>query len=99
MKRYKPYFREASLSAVTEYNTEFKSDEQILRISISSELSAINLYQQLAEQTSNQKLKRILLDVAKEEKVHVSEFEAMLRKIDQEQVESDIEGSEEINDI
>ncbi len=98
--KYKSKFiKESVISAKTEFDSEFKSDEQILRISIASELSAINLYQQLAQQTDNKKLQRILLDVAREEKVHVSEFEAMLRKIDKEQVDSDIEGTEEIEDI
>ena len=91
--------RAGTLSAITEIDTDNPSDEEILRISISAELSAINLYQKLAELTSNIQLRKVLLDIAKEEKVHVAEFETILSMLDKEEVESKIEGEEEINNL
>jgi len=43
-------------------------DREILRAAVIAELDAINLYEQMAAMTENDHLKRILLDVAKEEK-------------------------------
>ena len=59
-------------------------DDQILRIGILSEIDAINLYEQLAELATDEKIKFTLLDIAKEEKTHVGEFQALLNEIDKE---------------
>jgi len=48
-------------------------------------LDAINLYEQMAALTENKHIKKILLDIAKEEKTHVGEFQALLLKEDKEQ--------------
>ncbi len=53
-------------------------DMEILRSAIIAELDAINLYEQMAAMTEDGKLKEILLEVAKEEKTHVGEFQALL---------------------
>ena len=60
-------------------------DRQILRVGMIAELDAVSLYEQLAAMTADFKLKEILLDIAKEEKTHVGEFEAYLLKKDKEQ--------------
>lgn len=62
-----------------------KTDLQILRTGIISEMDAISLYEQLAEIASDDDIKNTLLDIAKEEKTHVGEFEALLKKLDTEQ--------------
>ncbi|MFO8056126.1 MAG: ferritin family protein [bacterium] len=71
-------------------------DQEILRTAIIAELDAINLYEQLASMTSNQDLKVILLDVAKEEKTHVGEFQDLLLKRDKEQLKELEAGKEEV---
>ncbi len=43
-------------------------DKEILRAGIIAELDAINLYEQMAAMTEDTEIKRILLDIAKEEK-------------------------------
>ena len=48
-------------------------------------MDAINLYEQMAALTENKHIKKILLDIAKEEKTHVGEFQALLLKEDKEQ--------------
>ena len=74
-------------------------DREILRVAIIAELDAINLYEQLAAATENQNLREVLLDVAKEEKTHFGEFQALLLKEDAEQVEELEKGKEEVKEI
>lgn len=57
-------------------------DKEILRASIIAELDAINLYEQMAALTKNPDIRDILLDVAREEKTHVGEFQALLLRED-----------------
>jgi len=59
---------------------------EIMRTAIVAELDAISLYEQLAAQTENVDVKKVLSDVAREEKTHFGEFQAMLLRIDEEQV-------------
>jgi len=74
-------------------------DKQILRSAILAELDAINLYEQMANMTENKNLKMILLDVAKEEKEHVGEFQYLLLKYDKQQQEELEEGKEEVRKL
>lgn len=62
-------------------------DKEILRAGIIAELDAINLYEQMAALTENKDIKRVLLDIAREEKTHVGEFQALLLREDGEQQE------------
>ncbi len=62
-------------------------DKEILRTGIIAELDAINLYEQMAALTENKDIKRVLLDIAREEKTHVGEFHALLLREDGEQQE------------
>ncbi|MEX0569324.1 MAG: ferritin family protein [Candidatus Njordarchaeota archaeon] len=79
--------------------SEKDMDKQILRVAIIAELDAINLYEQMAAMTKNEDLKRVLLDVAKEEKTHVGEFLELLLRIDPEQKKELEEGKEEIEEL
>ncbi len=74
-------------------------DKEILRVGIIAELDAINLYEQLASMTTNKKIKTILLDIAREEKTHVGEFQAMLLKADKEQETELEEGRKEVEEL
>ena len=60
-------------------------DNQILRVAILAEIDAINLYEQMSEVAQNKIIKKILLDIAKEEKTHIGEFQTLLLKFDKEQ--------------
>ena len=71
-------------------------DKEILRVGIIAELDAVNLYEQLAAATENNDIKRILLDIAKEEKTHVGEFQALLLREDKQQVEELKAGEKEV---
>ena len=74
-------------------------NKEILRAGIIAELDAINLYGQMAAMTSNSNVKRILLDIAKEEKTHVGEFQTLLLKNDKEQEKELKEGRKEVNEL
>lgn len=76
-----------------------KLDMEILRAAIIAELDAVNLYEQLASATENAELKKVLLEVAREEKTHVGEFQAFLLKIDKEQVEELEKGKKEVEGL
>lgn len=71
-------------------------NKEILRVAIIAELDAINLYEQMAAVTENNDIKRILMDVAKEEKTHVGEFQTLLLGEDKQQVEELKAGEEEV---
>lgn len=74
-------------------------DKQILRAAILAELDAINLYEQMSELASNEHLKTILLDIAREEKTHVGEFQTLLLEIDKEQNTEMDAGKKEVDNL
>jgi len=71
-------------------------DAEILRVGIIAELDAINLYEQMAAFAEDKNIKKILLDIAKEEKTHVGEFQRLLLNRDKQQVEELEKGKEEV---
>ena len=73
-------------------------DAEILRAGIIAELDAINLYEQMAAMAKDNNIKAILLDIAKEEKTHVGEFQALLLNRDKQQVEELEAGKKEIKE-
>jgi rubrerythrin len=74
-------------------------DKEILRAGIIAEYDAINLYEQMAALAQDGNIKKILLDIAREEKAHVGEFQTMLLKLDKEQVKEMEEGMEEVEEL
>jgi rubrerythrin len=74
-------------------------DREILRVGMIAELDAINLYEQLAAMTENGNIKEVLMDIAKEEKTHMGEFETLLLKLDKEQEKELGKGKKEVEDL
>ena len=74
-------------------------DNEILRATIIAELDAVNLYEQMAALTENKHIKTILLDIAKEEKMHVGEFQALLLTTDKQQEKELAEGKKEVKEL
>jgi rubrerythrin len=74
-------------------------DKEILRTGVIAELDAINLYEQMVAMAKNNDLKKILLDIAKEEKTHVGEFLTLLLKKDREQGVELEQGRKEIEEL
>jgi rubrerythrin len=73
-------------------------DKEILRVGMIAELDAVNLYEQLAAATDNKDLKEILMDIAREEKTHLGEFQTLLLRLDKQQVEELEAGREEVEE-
>jgi len=73
-------------------------NKEILRAGIIAELDAINLYEQMASMTDNKNIRTILLDIAKEEKAHIGEFQALLLKEDKDQEKELEEGRKEVEE-
>jgi len=74
-------------------------DKEILRAAIIAELDAINLYEQMANKTQNKKIKTLLSDVAREEKTHVGEFQALLLIEDKVQEKELKVGKKEVEEL
>jgi rubrerythrin len=74
-------------------------DLEILRAGMIAELDAINFYEQMAALTESEAIRKVLLDIAKEEKTHMGEFQALLLRKDEEQKEELKEGEEEVEEL
>lgn len=74
-------------------------DKEILRAAIIAELDAINLYEQMADMTQDKNIRKLLLDVAREEKTHVGEFQTLLLRKDKEQEDELKEGKREVEEL
>jgi rubrerythrin len=79
--------------------SQLEIDKEILRVGMIAELDAVSLYEQLAAMTQDAGIKKVLMDIAKEEKTHVGEFQALLLKLDQEQVKELEEGKKEVEEL
>ncbi len=85
----------ADLSKVKQGNVDIEA----LRAAVIAELDAINLYEQLAASAESADVKRVLLDVAREEKTHVGEFTSLLLRLDDEQVREMENGRMEVEEL
>ena len=74
-------------------------DKEILRIGIIAELDAVSLYEQLAAAAGDEDIRKVFLDVAKEEKTHMGEFHALLLVCDSEQKSELESGEKEVKEI
>lgn len=91
--RFKEFLNEADILKYPQ------TDEEILRASMYEELRAVNLYQQLARQAKDPRVRKVLLDIAHEEKVHIGEFEELLEKVDPAYDKAEDEAEEELEDM
>lgn len=64
-----------------------------------AELDAINLYEQMADMTQNKNIRKLLMDVAREEKTHVGEFQTLLLRKDPQQKNELEEGKKEVKEL
>jgi rubrerythrin len=82
-----------------DYLSQESVDCELIRIALSGELDAISLYEQAAQMTENEDLQKVLEDIAKEEKTHVGEFLALLKKVDSEQTQELENGQKEVDEL
>lgn len=74
-------------------------NKEILRVGMIAELDAVSLYEQLAAATDHKDIKKVFLDIAKEEKTHVGEFQALLLREDTEQKNENEAGEKEVKEL
>jgi rubrerythrin len=74
-------------------------NKEILRAAIIAELDAISFYEQMAALSTSEDIRKVLLDIAKEEKTHVGEFQTLLLREDKEQAQELEEGKKEVKEI
>jgi len=73
--------------------------ERALRLNIAAELEAVHIYQSHADAIDNEFIRRVLLDVADEERVHAGEFlRALKYLVPDEQAKLD-EGALEVEEM
>lgn len=69
-----------------------------IRLMISAEYEAIQLYMQLADSIDHELAKKVLVDIADEERVHVGEFLRLLEELDPDEAKFYKEGRQEVED-
>ncbi|WP_019176607.1 ferritin family protein [Methanomassiliicoccus luminyensis] len=74
-------------------------EREAIRAAIIGEFDAIDLYEQLAAQSKDPLVKKVLLDIAGEEKTHVGELTELLKRLDPEQKEEFEHGREEVEEL
>jgi rubrerythrin len=74
-------------------------DKEILRAALIAELDAVNLYEQFAAKAASKRIKATFFEIAKEEKTHIGEFQALLLEVDKELVRELAAGKKEVDEI
>jgi rubrerythrin len=70
-----------------------------IRFSISAEYEAIQLYMQLAESIDDELSRKVLVDIANEEREHAGEFLKLLRHLDPEEEQFYQKGYKEVEEM
>lgn len=70
-----------------------------VRFMVAAEYEAVQLYMQLAESIDDELSKKVLIDIADEERVHAGEFLTLLKKLAPEEAEFYKEGAEEVEEM
>ena len=80
------------------YTDDQSGDEVIIRELIADEYTAVKKYEDFANKTTNENVRKVLLDIKKEELVHIGELEKLLNIRGILDGASKIEGAREVED-
>jgi len=69
-----------------------------IRLMVTAEYEAVQLYTQVAESTDDELAKKVLINIANEERVHAGEFLRLLKHLDPEEEKHYKEGSTEVEE-
>jgi rubrerythrin len=75
----------------------FEELKRAIHQMIATEHEAVHLYTQLADSTDNKDVKKVMNDVANEEKVHIGEFLKLLFRLDPKEKDYYKEGFKEVD--
>ncbi|MEN6386858.1 MAG: ferritin family protein [Phycisphaerales bacterium] len=70
-----------------------------IRLNLSAEEEAVNIYLAHADATDNELAKKVLIDIADEERVHAGEFQRLLNILVEDEEEKLAEGADEVNEM
>lgn len=70
-----------------------------IRLDVAAEQEAIHLYMAHAEATDNPLVKKVLIDIANEERVHIGEFERLLQILTGDEDDYIAEGKAEVDEM
>ncbi len=70
-----------------------------IRFSVAAEYEAVQLYMQIAESTDNALVKKVMVDVANEEREHAGEFLRLLRELAPEEMDYYEHGYKEVEEM
>jgi rubrerythrin len=70
-----------------------------MRFMVSAEYEAIQMYMQLAESTDNELARKVLVDIADEERVHAGEFLRLLYELAPEEKDLYVKGFDEVEEL
>jgi rubrerythrin len=70
-----------------------------IRFMVSAEYEAVQLYMQLAESVDDKLAKKVLIDIADEERVHAGEFLRVLKHLAPDEEKFYKEGEQEVDEI
>jgi len=74
-------------------------EREIVREGLKAELDAVSLYETLALMTKKPQVRKVVEDIAREEKAHIGEFLALLVMLDDEQMDGIKKGKKEVEDV
>ena len=77
---------------------ENSTDGELLRQALIAESDAVSLYVQLARKAKTKIVKKLLLDLAQEERVHIGEITGVLNKFNEEQNKANSESTKELEE-
>ncbi len=94
-----PEFVNPFSGMVPERNMTFNELIRAIRLNLAAEQEAIHLYQAHADATDNELAKKVLLDIADEEREHVGEFQRLLSILLEDEEQLLASGAEEVDEM
>ncbi|PMQ01682.1 MAG: rubrerythrin [Dictyoglomus sp. NZ13-RE01] len=90
-----------NLSFLLSMDRKLKKEELVraIRFFISAEYEAIQIYTQVAEATDDLLAKKVLYDIANEERVHAGEFLKLLKEIEKDEENYYKDGEKEVEEM
>lgn len=76
-----------------------RKEMAMLRLACIAEYDAASLYERMAEETQDENIRKVMLEIANEEKAHIGEFEFLLEHMDPEHETNEEKGEEEVIDL
>jgi rubrerythrin len=70
-----------------------------MRLNVAAELEAIHLYMAHADATDNELAKKVLVDIANEERVHAGEFQRLISILAKDEEAFLTQGADEVNEM